>query len=80
MSDTAPRRAFVLNLKVQANTRRDLADALRTFAMDLERELLSGFGVSASPSSGWSYTLDVDETITKEAYFAAVNEYLRRAR
>lgn len=74
-----PRRAYVLDLKIQANTKADLLGALQMFRTDLARGELSGHGVSGSPSFGWIYDLDIDESITKEAYFAALDEVLGEA-
>lgn len=71
-----PRRAYVLTLELQANTKKELRDGLYHFFTALDRGELSGKGVSGSPSSGWIYNIDIDESITKEAYFAAIDEYL----
>lgn len=76
MSDkTKPRRAFVLKLEMQADTRDDLVQDLEQFAHQIDREEIS-VGVSGSPSGGSIYSLSVDESITHEQYVNAINAYI----
>ena len=72
---TAPKRAFRLTLRLEADDRAELADALRSFADQVDREEVTT-GVSGGPSSGSIYELLHDPAMTHERYFADLNEYL----
>lgn len=69
------RRAFVLTLTVGADTRRALAGALYNLAYRVEAEEITE-GVSGGYDSGYTYKLDVDESITHDSYFEELNAYL----
>ena len=73
-----PHRARELTLTIGANDDRDLVSALREFTLELQMGKLSGSGVSGSPSFGWIYEIKRDDAMTKEAYLAAVDEYLSK--
>jgi hypothetical protein len=75
MTETGPRRAFELELKIGADSRRDLCDFLTSFVTQLHMDQVTT-GVSGGPSSGGSYSLSVDETITHDSYFAAIDQWL----
>lgn len=70
-----PRRAYVLDLKVQADTLDSLIGYLRTFETDLYMNKISR-GVSGGYSAGSIYSLDVDETITHDAWAEANQRYV----
>jgi hypothetical protein len=72
---TPPRRAHVLELKIEADTLHDLIGYLRNF----ENQLAAGEitrGVSGGYSSGSIYAYSVDETITHDSWAEALNQYL----
>lgn len=71
-----PTRAFRLTLKLEADNRAEMADALRSFAYEMERECLTT-GVSGSPHSGAIYELLIDPTQTHARYFQEVQKYLQ---
>ena len=75
MSDK-PRRAYILKIEFGANTLDDLCWALRQTAIDLRVGDISTRGCSGSPSCGFTYEYDVDESWTKERYFAALDDWL----
>ena len=75
----APRRAFVLDLKVQADTLEDLIGYLRSFETDLFMNKIST-GVSGGYSAGSIYSLSHDPAITHESWEIALNEYLTAIR
>lgn len=71
-----PRRAFRLELKVEADSRKELIGFLRSFETSLHMDQVST-GATGGYSSGAIYSLDVDETITHDDW-ARVNEaYVR---
>lgn len=70
-----PRRAYVLDLKVQADSLDSLIGYLRSFETDLYRGEIS-HGVSGGYSAGSIYSLDVDETITHDAWAEANQRYV----
>lgn len=72
----APKRAFCLTASVQADTRDDLADALRQMAYQIEREQLT-VGISGGPRSGAIYELLTNPDQTHEKYFREVQDYLK---
>ena len=73
--NTAPVRAFRLTLALGADTRVDMAWALRNLADRVEREQVT-VGVWGSPSDGAIYELLADPTVTHDSYHAALREYL----
>ena len=72
--DVKPRRAHVLKIEFGANTLDDLIYQLRQTATDLRLGAISSRGCSGSPSCGFIYEYDVDESWTKERYFAALED------
>lgn len=76
---TAPMRAFRLTLRLDADDRAELADALRSFADQVDREEVTR-GVSGGPSSGSIYELLHDPAMTHERYFDEVRTYLDEKR
>lgn len=74
-----PRRAHVLDIKIGANTLDDLIYALNQTAIDLRMGTISSSGCSGSPSVGFIYDYSVDESWTKERYFAALDRLQSKA-
>ena len=80
MSDAAaPVRAYRLTLRLDADTREDLANALMQMARQIDCDQLS-VGVSGGPSSGAVYELLHNPNKTHENYFREVNQYLADSR
>lgn len=76
MSDkTPPKRAYRLTLALEADTRTDMAWAMRNMADRIEREQVT-VGVWGSPSDGAIYELLCDPDMTHDAYHAALRAYL----
>jgi hypothetical protein len=75
MSATAPVRAFRLTLKLDADTREGMADALRDLADQVDRNELT-VGCYGSPRHGGIYELLTDPTMTHERYFSELHAYL----
>jgi hypothetical protein len=75
MSDTAPHRAFRLTLRLDADSRDELASALHNFAEQVAREQVTT-GLSGGPCSGSIHELLHDPAQTHELYFEQVREYL----
>lgn len=85
MSD-APRRRWVLDLKLGADTFEDMCRALD----NLERELRMRPGIpdgggrremcSGGPDSGYHATLSEDQSVSHTSYFAAVEEFISKRR
>ena len=71
----APRRAHVLELKVEADTLHDLIGYLRNFENQLAAGKITS-GVSGGYSSGSIYEYSVDETITHDGWAQALDRYL----
>lgn len=71
----APARAFRLTLRLDADDRKELANALFNFADAVARGEVTT-GVSGGPSSGSIYELLHDPSMTHDAYHAQVREYL----
>jgi hypothetical protein len=71
-----PRRAYVLTLELQADSRDDLSAALRQLALEVDRDRISR-GVWGGVSSGANYSLDIDESITHDLYFQHLEDFLR---
>lgn len=74
-----PKRAFRLTMMLDADTRADMADALRRMADDVELESMT-VGFYGSPSDGAIYELLHDPGMTHDAYHAALREYLDKAK
>ena len=72
-----PKRAYRLTLVLDADTQRDLANALWQMSMRIDRGELST-GMSGAPSDGSIYELLHDPAQTHETYFQQVREYLER--
>ena len=70
-----PRRAYVLDLKVQADDLESLIGYLRSFETDLHMGNITR-GVSGAYSAGSIYSLDVDKSITHETWVIALEAYL----
>ena len=71
----APSRAFRMTLVIDADSRDELAWALRRLSDAVDRDEIST-GVSGGPDSGWIYELLHDPSMTHEVYFEAVRTYL----
>lgn len=72
---TMPNRAYTLTLKVGADTRHDLALILEHLAIEVSADRLTE-GVSGGYSTGFTYKLEVDESMTHDRYFEELNRYL----
>lgn len=70
-----PTRAYRLTLKLEADSREDLSNALMQMAGQIDRDQLS-VGVSGGPSSGAIYELLHNSNQTHENYFREVHKYL----
>lgn len=70
-----PRRAYKLDLKVEADSLDSLIGYLRSFETDLHMGKISR-GVMGGYSAGSTYSLDVDETITHDAWAEANQRYV----
>lgn len=70
-----PRRAFVLDLKVEADDLDSLLGYLRSFETDLYLNRIST-GVSGGYSAGSQYSLSIDETITHDSWAEALEKYI----
>lgn len=79
MSET-PRRAHVLKIEFGANTLDDLIYQLQQTAIDLRMGKISSRGCIGSPSCCLLYEYSVDESWTKERYFAAIEKALEKDR
>lgn len=71
----APKRACRLVLDMEADTRRDLADALYNMASQLERGELTR-GVSGGYSSGYVYELTESDHPTHDEWAKNLRAYL----
>ena len=74
--EPAPRRRFVLNLRLSADTRDDMVWALYQISREMERNELSNHVASGSPSSGFTLEWSEDESVTHDSYFAAIESDL----
>jgi len=75
----APSRAFRLTLRLDADTRDELARELERIALRIDREELT-VGMSGGVSSGYTYELLADPSKTHEQYFEEVRQYLASER
>lgn len=71
-----PSRAFRLTLKLEADNKHELANALINMAHQIERDQLT-IGVSGGYSSGAIYELLTNPEQTHQRYFEQLQEYLR---
>ena len=70
-----PVRACRLTMALEADTRTDMARALRNLARRIEAEEVT-VGVWGSPSDGAIYELLTDPSVTHDSYHAALRTYL----
>ena len=70
-----PVRAFRLTLLLDADSRADMASALRNMADRVDRDQVTT-GVWGGPSDGAIYELLADPAMTHDAYHAALRAYL----
>lgn len=70
-----PVGAFRLTLLLDADSRADMANALRNMADRVDRDEVTN-GVWGGPSDGAIYELLTDPTMTHDAYHAALRAYL----
>lgn len=77
MSGKVPERQFVLRVEWGADTRKDLAHALRHVAFEIESELTSGKVTSGGPSDGGTYSLRENPGMTHDKYFEEVDAWLK---
>jgi len=79
MDDAKPRRSVEMVITIGADSRRELARALRFMAAEIERREINGpNGCSGAPNAGYHYTFSEDPAITHESYFKALDQYLAR--
>ena len=71
-----PRRRFVLNLKLGADSYEELSSALYNIAREFDRHEIGKDMASGSPSSGFSLEWSEDESVTHDSYMVAIDEYL----
>ena len=71
----APKRAFCLTLKLEADTRSELVGALLNFATQVDRSEVTK-GIWGGPMSGGIYELHASEHPSHEEYFEQVRQYL----
>lgn len=71
---TPPRRAFVLKLELGADTRDDMVKELEQIARRILMDDMTT-GVLGGPTTGYTYSLSVDETITHDDYFCAIEAW-----
>lgn len=79
MANNGPRRAYVLKLDLQADSREALLSALQYVDFLVASEQISS-GISAGYDASYTYSLDIDESITHDAYMAAINGWLAEKR
>lgn len=72
---TVPRRAYVLDLKIEADDLDSLLGYLRSFETDLYLGRISR-GASGGYSAGSTYSLDVDNSITHDAWAETNQRYI----
>lgn len=76
MSDL-PERAWVIEIKVQGDTRDDAVELLRSLLIDLDRGS-NGPSVSGGCSSGGTMTVRNNPEMTHDLYFALLQPILDR--
>ncbi len=72
---SAPNRALRLSLALEADTREDMAWALRNLAHRIECDQVTT-GVWGGPSDGAIYELLIDTSQSHDSYHAALRAYL----
>lgn len=75
----APRRRVMFELKIGADSVKDLIRSLEQLIFDIANGAPPQ-SVSGSPHSGYNYTYSEDETITHESYHAQLRDYLNNRR
>jgi len=78
-AEVVPVRAFRFTLRLDADSRDDLTQALENIATRIALDELTT-GVSGGYGSGYSYELLNDPSQTHERYFADLNAWLAKAR
>lgn len=73
--NAAPVRAYRLTMALEADTRMDMAWALRNLAHRIEAEQVT-VGCWGSPTDGAIYELLSDPAMTHDIYHAALRAYL----
>lgn len=76
----APMRAFRITLALGADSRAELADALRAMADRVELEELTGVGVEGGPRRGGVFEVLTNPEQTHDGYFREVIEYLKTSK
>lgn len=71
----APRRRYVLKLEMGADTLDDLIADVAHVSLRLAMDDMTVGGLGG-PSSGYSYNFSVDESVTRESYFEAIEAWL----
>jgi len=72
----APRRAFCLTLKMEADSRKALVSALMNFAVNVDREEITT-GAIGGFDSGATYELLIDPEQTHDIYFQQLYKHLK---
>lgn len=73
----APRRRIMVEIKIDADSWRDVRAAFRSFEADIVMHgKLSTNCISGGYSSGWILASSEDETITHESWEAELDAYL----
>lgn len=70
-----PERAYVLDLRVEADSLDDLIGYLRSFETELYMEQVST-GVSGGYSAGSIYSLKINEGVTHDSWWQEMQKYL----
>lgn len=76
-ANSPPRRAVRMIAKIDAHTRRDLADHLRQLAFDIEREEWES-SISGGVSSGHIVHLSIDNDQTAEKWRAQLDAWIAK--
>lgn len=69
-----PRRAFHLSLEVDADDHNTLLHALDDIAEKVKRR--DGKSICGGCSMGWTYELNIDETITHDIFYQRLEDFL----
>ena len=67
-----PRRRFLLELKLGADTRADLVRELEELAREISSEQCMGRCLSGGCAAGYTLELTEDPTVTHDSYFEAI--------
>lgn len=74
-------RHLVLELTLGADNRREMAHALEQLAFEILAEtLVAGGGASGGVGAGYTWQLRVNEGVTHESYFEAIDQMLKQRR